>query len=319
MIPSTGIIWTPVRALLATFLVGVGCVAFVAQSSEATQRSSSSASLVHASTKRYKVMLTPPVQGGMVGWCVDSEIENEDGASCPLSSEPGRLVMGDWIWSGDGAGLHQLILVRRQVAAVSVDGSAPIRTRAEPGLSYGFRAALAEINAPFRLPTGLSSGVTPFAASGKPLAEPQRRPPTIASGLARRFWQRPSPELYGACRIEVHSLPGLRAQWGNVVPYLHAVSDRFERPLMSCVDTEFFFRKWPLDAGVDLDTAHPGAAPPPLPGFRRLRRHPNLFQAPAWTELVARRLPRAWLLVEGGKDLRQRLTVLQHLNVKVHI
>jgi hypothetical protein len=35
-------------------------------------------------------------------------------------------------------------------------------------------------------------------------------------------------------------------------------------------------------------------------------------------KLLARRIRNAWIVVEGGERLQQRLTVLQHLNATIH-
>jgi hypothetical protein len=91
------------------------------------------------------------------------------------------------------------------------------------------------------------------------------------------------------------------------------------RPFLSCVDTQYELNGSLLDAGVLLDATHPGVAPAALPGMRPVAGHGGVVQAPGWDgKLVGLRTGHAWLLVEGGSSLQQRLTVLEHLRAAVH-
>jgi hypothetical protein len=68
-----------------------------------------------------------------------------------------------------------------------------------------------------------------------------------------------------------------------------------------------------------LNAAHPGARPEQLHDFKPMPGHPGAFEAAGWTGLVARRIPGAWIVVEGGSGLQQRLTVLEHLRASIHL
>jgi hypothetical protein len=51
-----------------------------------------------------------------------------------------------------------------------------------------------------------------------------------------------------------------------------------------------------------------------------LSGHPGISQAPGTEgEIVARRIPGAWLAVVKGQGLAQRLTLLEHLSATVQL
>jgi hypothetical protein len=108
----------------------------------------------------------------------------------------------------------------------------------------------------------------------------------------------------------------LTAEWGHVVLRLHSVADLLAPKLLSCIDTEYYVDNWPLDAAVVLNASHPGAPPEPLYGFKSVPGHSGVVESP-WTSQVARREGKAWIVVEGGSGLQQRLTVLAHLQTDV--
>ncbi len=88
--------------------------------------------------------------------------------------------------------------------------------------------------------------------------------------------------------------------------------------LLSCVDTEYYFNNWPLQAAILLDARAPGRAPGPLPAASPVPGHPglvNIALGPFLGEITARRLTNAWLLVQGARDLQQRIQVLNALTV----
>ena len=69
-----------------------------------------------------------------------------------------------------------------------------------------------------------------------------------------------------------------------------------------------------------VDAVHPGVAPEPLPGMAPVAGHPGVEQSRLeGLALVARRVPGAWLLVESGRELGQRLALLADLRGSVHL
>jgi len=273
----------------------------------------------HASHERYEVVLTPPVEGGWVGWCVAYADATGSGGGCPVLATPGRPVLDeDWGTSSPPPVTHGLVLTTGEVAAVSVDGGMPIPTRAEAGLPYGLRAVLVEISSDGVPLRGHLLHVVPLDANGQPIPQPEPPPTPIGYELESVFWQRPARPKQGVCQLSTTHLPGLTAQWGHAVPHLRSFTGILGRAFISCVDTEYYMHNWPLDASIDLDATHPGVAPAPLPDFKPVSGHPGVVQAPGWLKLVGRRIRGAWLLVEGGSGPEQRLTVLEHLRATIH-
>ncbi|PZS24302.1 MAG: hypothetical protein DLM61_22465 [Pseudonocardiales bacterium] len=134
--------------------------------------------------------------------------------------------------------------------------------------------------------------------------------------LPNRYWQAPSRPPHGSCEIKNPHLRGLEAQWGHVISRIAAVPDVEGAAFLSCLDTEYYLENWPLQAAILLDAREPGRHVGPLPGAVSVPGHPGLVnialgQFPG--EITARRLTNAWLVVQGGRDLRQRLQVLHAL------
>jgi hypothetical protein len=150
-----------------------------------------------------------------------------------------------------------------------------------------------------------------------------------SSDLVTRAWQIARPgerhpgaaarhPLAGACEVAARGLPGLQPQWGHVLVAIRPVTDAEGELLLSCVDTEYFLRGWPLDTAVLLDARRPGQTPGPIPGAIPVAGHPgfvNLTLGAGPGSLTARRIGNAWLVVAGGASLAQRLEVLGALRI----
>jgi hypothetical protein len=137
-------------------------------------------------------------------------------------------------------------------------------------------------------------------------------------GLEGVFWQHPSRPPPGACELSANQLPGLTPEWGHVAPKIRSFTGLLPPALLSCIDTEYYLENWPLDAAVVLNAAHPGAPPEPLYDFKQAPGHPGVAESPSGSQ-VARRAGGAWIVVEGGSGLQQRLTVLAHLRASIHL
>ncbi len=306
------------RAMVAA----VGCVMAgaslsYAQASPATPAGPPAAT--SSGNPGYGVQLVVPVQGGLVGWCMTYETPNRSGAKCPVvptSSRP--IVTESWSYQPHPDITEAVALTTGAVSAVSPPGGgASVATRAEPGLSYGLLAAFVEI--PGDAPPGEHRTLTPLAAGGQAIAGLPPSSTPAGYGLQSHAWQRPAHPPHGPCGLSATSLPGLTAESGRVVLRLQSFTGLIGRPFLSCADTEYQLNGSPLDAGVVLDATHPGTAPAPLPGMTGVQGHAGVFQAPGWNaRITGRRIHGAWLLVEGGSSLQQRLTVLEHLHATVH-
>jgi hypothetical protein len=272
----------------------------------------------HASHGRYQVFLFAPVQGGSVGWCFASTTANGGQFGCTLAPMPGYPILDESCGGSSPPPVKTCpVLTTGEVAAVSVRGGIPIPTRSEPGLPYGFRAVLLELNGIEE--RGLPK-LTAFGVNGETIPSPTQLPERLRAGyeLGTRGWQRPARPKRGACQITSTGVPGLTAQWGRTIQHIRSFTGIIGRPFLSCVDTEYYLENWPLDVGVVLDATQPGTAPAPLPLMKPLHGHLGYFQAPGGNgKVLGRRIHGAWLLVEGGSDLRQRLTVLEHARATI--
>jgi hypothetical protein len=143
-----------------------------------------------------------------------------------------------------------------------------------------------------------------------PNPAPKHAAPTV-------FWMPPASPPTLPCSIHSGAIPGLQPQWGNVSTGVTAVSGVDGSAFLPCADTEFYWHKWPLEAAVLLDAAHPGSPPAALPETRPVAGHPGVFDAPGSIQghLTGRRVGSAWLVVQGGSGLRQRLAVLNDLTI----
>jgi len=210
------------------------------------------------------------------------------------------------------------VLTTSMVAAVSVNGSPAIPTHADGAIPDGLRAVLVEFASPGRGLLGHLPRVVALDGRGNPIkrSEPSFRYPGY--GLQGVFWQHPSRPPPGACELSANQLPGLTPEWGHVVPKTRSFTGLLPPALLSCIDTEYYLENWPLDAAVVLNAAHPGAPPEPLHDFKQVPGHPGVAESPSRSQ-VARRAAGAWIVVEGGSGLQQRLTVLAHLRASIHL
>jgi hypothetical protein len=303
-------------------LAAIACVVGVC-AALATQVSASGPSGYGSPVVRdAEVLLVPPIQGGSSGWCL---VVVDDSFGCGGLQVPDSAIFTE-AWGGEGTpGGSELIegsaVTTSTVAAVSINGGAPIPTRTESALPVGLRAVAVEIHrrtgpSPTPLPH-----FTPLNASGEVIPQPSGQPQYASVDLpGTRGWKHPAQVAQGACRLTAAGLTRLSAQWGAVLTRISPYTGSVGRPFISCISTEFYLNNWPLLAGVLLDGGHPGTAPASLPAMSPLPGHPGIFVAPgAEGQMAARRIPKAWLVVDGGKDLTQRLTLLQHLRATIHL
>jgi len=308
--------WVTVVMVAVGCVIGGGSWSYAAPSQTVNART---AAAITAAGQGYALQLVTPVQGGLVGWCITYQTPNRSGARCPVVPTAGRPIVSE-SWSSDSHPdiTEAVALTTSAVSAVSATGApSPVPTRTQAGLPYGLRAAFVEVQG--QQSPAERRPLTALAASGQPLAGLPPSSTPAGYRLASRSWRRPSQPPRGACAISATPLPGLTAESGRVVLRVQSFSGIIGRPFLSCVDTEFELNSSPLDAGVVLDATHPGVAPAPLPAGKPVPGHQGVFQAPGWNgRLVGRRTQGAWLVVEGGSSLQQRLTVLEHLHATVH-
>jgi hypothetical protein len=139
---------------------------------------------------------------------------------------------------------------------------------------------------------------------------------------------RPRP---GVCELTQHGLPALHAQFGHTIAWIAPVPGALGEVFLSCVDTEYWMGGWPLQAGVLLDGHRPGQVLGPIPGARPVPGQPDMVNLPLGRvplnydtpisadspqlSLTAKRVGNAWLVVQGGYGLAQRVQVLNALRI----
>ena len=139
---------------------------------------------------------------------------------------------------------------------------------------------------------------------------------------------RPRP---GVCELAQRGLPALHVQFGHTVAWIAPVPDALGEVFLSCVDAEYWMDGWPLQAAVLLDGHRPGQVLGPIPGARPVSGHPDMvnlplgrvplnYDAPISADspqfsLTAKRVGNAWLVVQGGSGLAQRVQVLNALRI----
>lgn len=275
----------------------------------------------------FEAQLAPWLEGG-VGWSLVFELPGHRHWYRPIDPMEGELIVVEN--SGPGSpspAIEMEALTSSDVAAVSIGGSAPIPTESRPGLPVSLRAVAVEIrgdarqlerfvllNRPLRF--------TPLDAHDNVLPPPDLNPLrglALSSATQGIIWQRPEPIARGLCDIKVAGVPGLTPEHGEGVTHLKGVQGLIGDGFITCVDTEYHLHNTPLTAAILLDAAHPGAATPvAIPDIARVQRHSGVFSAAGvHGRLLARRVHNAWVVVEGGKGLQQRLTVLEHLRATI--
>jgi hypothetical protein len=161
---------------------------------------------------------------------------------------------------------------------------------------------------------------TPLAAIGpdERVIRPRREASFVPAGV--RSWRNPARPSPGACALRYRGLPTLIPEWGSVVATIRPVRGPEGELFLSCADTEFSLHGWPLHAAILVDAHAPGRALVALPGAVPVKGQPgtvNIAVANPPGDMTARRVGNAWLIVQGGRDVAQRLLLLQHLHIEI--
>ena len=283
------------------------------------QRIEAGSTTPHASLHD-ELAFSPPVTGGSLGWCVDYRTPHMSSGQCPqTASAVSPILEPSWSSSAPPPVTQGFVLTTSAVAAVSVNGSRAIPTRAAVADPDGLRAVLVEFASFGRRLFGRLPRVVALSAAGNPVkrSEPTVRYPDY--GLEGVFWQRPSRPPRGACILTSYQFPGLIPEWGHVVPKIRSFTDLLPPALLSCIDTEYYLNNWPLDAAVVLNHPILGLTLNSYTTSSACQVIQVCLETAGWTGQVARRTGNAWIVVEGGNGLKQRLTVLEHLRASIHL
>lgn len=189
--------------------------------------------------------------------------------------------------------------------------------------------------------------IRPLDRSGQAIATRLTTPPSegspltwMAPGAVTRWWPLPfgtvpyhHPGYHGrthpapgVCELAQHGLPALHAQWGHTVAWISPVHDALGEVFLSCIDAAYYLHGWPFDVAVLLDGRRPGQVLGPIPGARPVPGEPEMvdlatghFPSSLFTRnfgVTAKRVGHAWLVVQGGSGLAQRVQVLNSLRIR---
>ena len=129
----------------------------------------------------------------------------------------------------------------------------------------------------------------------------------------------------GVCELAQSGLPALHAQWGHTIAWISPVHDALGEVFVSCIDAAYYLHGWPLQVAVLLDGHRPGQILRSIPGARPVPGQPDIvslatgqFPTSSFTRnfgVTAKRVGNAWLVVQGGSGLAQRVQVLNALRI----
>jgi hypothetical protein len=269
--------------------------------------------------RQWEVRLTPGLEGGWVGWCMSVRVGPSHATRCPVA--PRQEGIGYESWEAGEGGTRGVVLVNAPTSDVAVDDADVAEETVPVSDIPSVSAAVVEIPKPFPASSQWFDEFDPVfdglrSSGGRGWSAPER---SYSAALPASGWQEPARAPVGVCSLTAAGLKGITPRFGHVATSLAPTPGIAGVGFASCVDTEYTFAGASLDAAVLLNAAQPGsAAPVPLPGAAPVRHHPGLFSAPGWNgQILARRVGDAWLAVEGGAGLRQRIRVLAHLHASV--
>jgi hypothetical protein len=292
--------------------------------------------------ERYRITVWPVLQGGASGVCAMIVFEGRHGegyGSCgapyptttmPYLAPEGRIAYPGGVISKGGA--VEYFLTGPSVASVRIGAHLSVAPRREPGLPAGDRAVVfylpagsPEIDPPW-FPTGqlgLPHGaktlsVVAIGRNGAPIqinrgAQPFRLP--------ARFWERPEKPPSGACALAAP--PSYKAYRGTTAVRLEPNPGVEGAALTSCLSVDYAVAGTTITAAVLVNAKSPKRAPPALFGASPVAGQPGLVNREEHTGLhastqiafAARRDGNAWIVVEGGRGLAQRIQALRSLHV----
>lgn len=290
---------------------------------------------------RYRIVIEPSLEAGQPGWTsalIYSGLGGTGGGggyptrSWPFVGTAFTTYAGGQAPAGD---VVDYFITGPGVAAVHF-GTRVVSTFSGPQLPSGDRAAVFFVPAssPVVIPypgirfPGKSRRLFALDSRGRIIRTHFFRPSVYRS----TFWQAPSagysseppftgPDhpLPGACELSEHGLPALTPEFGHVIKRIRPVHSATGEVFLSCIDTTYYLHGWPLEVAVLVNAKDPGHRPGPIPGAHRVPGHPATMKLAAGSfpgALTGRRIGQAWLVVQGGASLGQRLGVLDALTIQ---
>jgi len=274
-----------------------------------------------------KLRVAPALEAGALGWeYLQTEAGGGGSGSCcgPLT-HPAQLLGTSG--SGSGPWSTGTVITAPTVAAVSVEGRAPVPTRSD-GLPYGMRYAAL----PVRSSNVANVKPVAFNARGQRITtagvEPTPKRHQFEGAYAPRAWTAPSTPPAAPCELNASGLSGLSPVGGDVVLHVKGYRMFETRAFQSCTDTYYTLGSSTLEAAILLDAEHPGATPAALPSITPAPGAAGVFDAPGGiirgghsgsNNLTAERLPGGWLVVTAGSGAAQQLQLLRRLHATIHL
>lgn len=289
-----------------------------------------------------QVVLVPLLKAGSVGWCAMERVTGNCGESTghlPILVE--SLSESSGTGGSDierGVTLEGMVVATPRVAAVAVEKLRilrdPLRVvgrerwsaagtfalHKEPGLPNGLRATVVAIK--YKRPAGQRILVRflPLNANGKQIPQTRATVPLSEMRPVKSVSDAARPAS-GVCRIYMKPMNGVFAFGAEVIDSVTPEPGFISHAFITCASTIYKIGGWRVEAAVLLDAANPGATPVALPLMKSLPGHSGVVEA--WPEnnvpVLARRVPHAWLVVTEGRDMSERLRVLEHLSASVHL
>ncbi|HEY1775292.1 MAG TPA: hypothetical protein VGG41_03945 [Solirubrobacteraceae bacterium] len=296
--------------------------------------------------------------GWCVATSLYSQLGGGGGMGCGYAPLPERPIVAVGGGSGSAragdiysATTEYVYVTTRQVAAVRVSPKLTILTRTDRQLPDDYRVAIDiqqtiahhRLNTP---PPGQPQPAVALSRTGRQIGLPASdagKPEDFAVFWSSAATQRPPA---GACEIDMN---GLHGAFGLVVPHVRGFPELSDRAFLSCASTQTANGQGlGAVAAILLDAQHPGSKPTALPDAKPVPGHPQTFNEagiaapaephatppprrqvgrrhplnpprPTSTSITGRRIGNAWLVVQAGGTLPQRLAILDRLAVCVHL
>lgn len=248
----------------------------------------------------YTVLLRPDLRVGQAGWCSTVVLRTARrplaaGSGCGPALQASDPQIGAGGMAISATRVLSYWIVDRRVAAVRLADGTRIVPRADAGLPFGWRAAVAFLSARRGRPSaGAFTAADLLGADGRVLLAGAGRPASAPRGvpsLPTRAVDAHDPPAR-PCAIEHRALLHLAALDQTIVRgALGRKVDASGRPFRTCSTALFRLDGVRLRAAVLVDARDPGRPAAALPrGY-------------ATALASARRVGDAWLVVDGGTSL----------------
>jgi hypothetical protein len=209
------------------------------------------------------VVLSPAIEAGWAGWCVNIEGVELSGSCADVRSH-GPILAERW-GRGVGGGALDVGVTSSDVTSVSLSNGAVIPTRAEPGLPRGLRVVVAEITNGGTVPLNalISHGFTPLNSKRKQIVRANDQVESLGYEVRSEGWNSPTAPPQGICAIRTTGTGEIRAIRGGVVSDKRSYPGLIGEAFVTCAGTEYSFShgKGSLLGGMLVNASHPGTTP----------------------------------------------------------